>query len=294
MSLTRIIEWLHKHSHILSRRLLWAILVIFIASVALYFLDTAFSLPLPDRFVPNSFLGTIIPPLSMLLIYELLALVLATGGSFVVFVQREFEIVSLILLRDLFKKLDDFQAGYQTDALVEIGIVAFGCILLYFFIEVVERISVHFVSGDLKEELPGNSKKQLRQFKDALEIGLIVSFVAILIYELASYVFGWQGSGLGTRFIELVFSALIIYCIALLLLVLVVNNRYEVLFEHSALILASVVVLIGLEAPVLIQIPLILASSMFVIATLFLHGFARGRSLRSMFSKIIAGSSNKT
>lgn len=263
--------------------LLYGALVTFMLSLLLFFLGRLLpDIPIPQRFVPDSLLQTITPPLSIILIYELLLLTLATTGSFVTFVVRQFEIVSLIIVRDLFKRLDALSAGFETHLLIEIAVVAFGGVLLYFMIEVLERIEAHFTLGDLKEELPaGNTHKQ-RQFKNFIELGLMMYFLTLVAIEGVGFIIGIPGMGYNDSFIRLVFSGLIVFSIFLLLLVMIVQRSYEVLFEHTALVLAAVVVLIALEGEMIIAIPMIISALLFVILTLLLHGFARGKSIRQM------------
>jgi len=258
----------------------------FFISIAIYFASFQNLINLPERFTPATFLSCLAVPLSILLVYELFLLVKATAGSFIGFVIVQFEVISLILLRDLFKRIDELQQDYSLTVITDISIVAVGGIILYFLIEVLERISKHFVEGELKEEIPGKEGKRLRQFKMFLELFLLLFLIVVVIYEVIGYFIGIGNTGLNTNFVQIIFSGLIVYSIAQLLLVLIVNTRYETLFEHSAMVLASVVVLASLESPTYVRVPLVIGSLLFVIATLFLHGFARGKRFGSMLEEV--------
>lgn len=269
----------------ITKYLLWSAFVVFVLSMISYGVNTFFATPLPERFVPTSLFAAITPAISVLLVYELFALTLGTRGSFVSFIHREFEIISLIVLRDVFKQLDNLSAHVTNQLLLELVIVAVGSLVLYFLVEVLERIKQQIVSGKL-EQAHFSESKVMRAIDHVVEAGLLLYFVAIVIYEGVGWILGIQGLGFSTQFLELVFAGLVVYNIVNLFMVLIVSHTYETLFEHSALVLASSIVFITLSEPPYISVPMVIGALSFVVITLFLHGFTRGESLSWSLSKI--------
>ncbi len=266
--------------------LLASALLVFISSVLVYGLSFLFpDLPIPKQLVPPTLLTAITPALSVLLVYELFLLTLATHGPFIMFVRREFEVISLIVLRDLFKILDNLAADTTQQLLTEVVVVMVGSIVLYFFVEVLERIERNFVGGELKQNLPGQNQI-LHFLKSILETGVLIFFAGLVAYEGIGSLVGMEAAGYGPTFLHIVFSALIIYNVIMLFITLLATDSYEVLFEHSALVLASIIVLIALEKDQVVGVPMIIGALLFVICTMFLHGFARGESLSRLFRKI--------
>lgn len=284
--MVEMFDWTCKHEKQLSTVLLVVALVTFIASVGLFLSGQILPFNfLPERLVPSSLLATIMPALSVLLVYELLLLTLAVREPFVVFVRREFEIISLIVLRDLFKKLEELSVSDDNRLLLELTVVAIGSIVLYFFVEVLERIQRNFIKGELKEDLP-DKVPWLKEPKRWLELALLVFFAGLVVYETIGLVVGIPGAGYDRLFLTLVFSGLIVFSVVQLFMTLLATSSYEVLFEHSALVLASVVVLIALPKDSLTGVPMIIAALLFVIATLLLHGFARGQALIGVWRQL--------
>ncbi|MEC8425199.1 MAG: hypothetical protein VX000_15550 [Myxococcota bacterium] len=74
--------------------------------------------------VGTSFLGALYTPFSFVLFYEVLLLVLALPASMTISLGKQFEIVSLVLLRSVFKDVADFEAlasvGNQQETLTAI------------------------------------------------------------------------------------------------------------------------------------------------------------------------------
>lgn len=274
-----------KHEKVITLWLLWLAFGVFI--IALINLGIGTLLPgfLPKQFVPNSLFAAITPAISVLLVYELLLLTLGTRGSFVSFIHREFEIISLIVLRDVFKQLDNLSLGVTPQLLNDLTFVAVGSLVLYLLVEVLERVNQQIVSGKL-DQAHVSQNKVINFLSHIVETILLIYFVAIVFYEGIGWLLGTPGLGFSTQFLELVFMALITYNIINLFMILIVSHTYETLFEHSALVLASSIVFITLSEPPHIAVPMVIGALTFVVLTLFLHGFARGETLSWSLSKI--------
>jgi hypothetical protein len=281
-------DWIKQHEKRIKQALLLTAAGVFVLGFLLHGVTLVWpGAPIPERFIPPSFLAAITPAISVLLVYELLLLTLAVRGPFVVFVRREFEVISLIVLRELFKKMDELSLSDTVTGglLGDVAIIAAGSIVLYFFVEVLERIERRFVSGALKKEI-ANDARWLQAVKNGLEVGLLAFFAGLAVYEGAGWTLGVPGTGFDAFFLQAVFLALIFYNVMSLFLTLLATEGYETLFEHSALVLASITVLVALPKQTIVAMPLIIVALLFVIMTLLLHGFARGYSMRGMVRRI--------
>lgn len=276
-----MLSTLKKHEKLIGKLLIGAALATFLVSLTFFGIDLVWPGVLPERLVPRSLLATITPGIIMLLLYELYILVLSTRGTFIGFIHVQFEIISLIILRDLFKKLDELSHGVTPHLLTELTVVAIGSIVLYFFVEILERIR-HNLSFAAYEEKELARLTWTQRGKRGLRILLGTYFFFLVLAEGIGWLAGIPGTGFDTRFLTLVFGGLIVYNVLMLFAVLLISNSYETLFEHSALVLASSVVLVSLRLDPVVAIPLIVGALLFVIATLMLHGFARGASIRSL------------
>lgn len=279
-----LLDFLKKHEPLITRFLLVTAFLVFLFSVSFYLIDMVFPGSLPSAIVPASIFSTITPAISVVLLYELFILTLSAGGSFISFIHREFEIISLIVLRDVFKKLDGLSAGISSGLLAELAIVAFGSLILYFFVEILERIASN-VKATIKVKLT-RSDRWVGSIKTVFISILLFYFLIMTGYEIVGMIGGHTGFGFDKTFLEYIFKGLVLFNIAMLFVVLIVEHTYETLFEHSALILASSVVLISLSEKPIIAVPMVITALLFVIATLLLHGFARGESAGLILQKV--------
>lgn len=279
-----LLDFLKRHEPFITRFLLVTAFLVFLSSVSLYLVDLVLPNALPEGIVPASIFSTITPAISVVLLYELFILTLSAGGSFISFIHREFEIISLIVLRDVFKKLDGLSTGITSGLLTELAIVAVGSLILYFFVEILERIASN-VKSSVKIET-SRSDRWVGSIKTIFISILLFYFLIMTGYELIGMIGGHAGFGFDKIFLEYIFKGLVLFNIAMLFVVLIVEHTYETLFEHSALILASSVVLISLSEKPIIAIPMVITALLFVIATLLLHGFARGESAGLILQKV--------
>ncbi|HSH18107.1 MAG TPA: hypothetical protein VK978_01865 [Candidatus Saccharimonadales bacterium] len=287
MTLTGIISFVDRHLVFFKRGLLVVALLTFVVGMLTLLIDSLFpGLGIPQRFVPKSVLAAVVPGLSVLLVYELLLVILAARGPLVPFVRHMFELVSLIVLRDLFKKLEELSANGHTGLYLEVGVIAAGSLLLYFLAEVLQRIESNVVGQELTEQDLPKPNRRLNRLKDMLEIILLAAFVVLTLFEGIGWLLGIPGTGFAKSFLNYSFLGIIVFNFFLLFISLLDTDDYETLFEYSALLLASVIVFIALPLHPFIQLPMIIAAFLFVLITLFLHGFARGQRLGTLFRQL--------
>lgn len=287
MNLQRLLLHINTQQRYFKRVLLIAALLVFVAGLILLLIDkTLPDVALPAQFVPSSILSALIPALSLILVYELLLLVFSVQGPLVPFIRHMFEVVSLIVLRDLFKKLDQLAYDATAQLYIEFGVIVVGSLLIYFLVEVLHRVENNFVGTELKEKELPKSNVTLISSKDILELVLLTAFLGLVAYEAVAWSMGVPDTGFNNTFLNLTFSGIIVFNFLLLFISLLATDTYETLFEYSALLLSSATVLIAIPMEPLVGVPLIIAALLFVLVTLFLHGFARGQRLGAMFKQV--------
>lgn len=287
MTITEVLARINGQRSKIKLVMLAISLAVFLIGVTLYLGSLAFDgLPVSARFLPNSVLMAITPALSVLLVYELFVLILSVQDTLVTFIRHLFEVVSLIVIRDMFKSLEQLSSSPDTRLFIEFGVIATGSLVVYFLVEVLERIENNFISMSL--EIKDSPKKNalLAYVKNYLELLLLLAFLGLSLYQGIAWLAGVYGTGYNTAFLNIAFSGVIFFNFILLFLSLFATDNYETLFEYSSLVLASAIVLIALPKNPLIYVPLIISALLFVIITMLMHGFARGQSLGSLFRQI--------
>ena len=258
-----------------SSILLFGLLLVMVAPLLLYMADYLgmWRGVLPDRLVPDSLFTILIAPFSVLLLYELTLLAQSIAKTIAIFTRLQFEVVSLILVRECFKKLEEIRLdGVAWSTLLEPLILISGGLALYFIIELIERSQVRYD----RNSKPDPAVLRRWKYRIARLCGIGIGLFAV--YETVSWLCGGRPVWLGSAFIAEAFVVLIAGNVVQLIVSAAYTHAYEPLFEYSVLILASVMTMVVLLQPAALKVPIVVCMALFALATLYLHGYARGHT----------------
>lgn len=226
---------------------------------------------IPGRFVPDNIFTVFIAPFSVWLLYEIIVLAIAIRTTIAVFTRIQFEVVSLLIIRESMKKLDEAGAGNVTwNNLSEPLLLIGGGLVLYFIIELIERAQVRFDRNSQAES------ERIRDKKRWISIATLAGVILCAGYATVLWITGERSSWLDGQFVTEAFSLLIAANILQLIVTAAYTHAYESLFEYSLLILTIVMTMIVLPQPAQLKIPVIILLAIFALITLYLHGYARG------------------
>lgn len=202
---------------------------------------------LPENFstlLPKSHYAAISIAFTFLLYFELIDLVFGLAKSVSQSVGKQFEIFSLILLRQSFKDFSDLPEPLHwpasSEAVLHIFSSAGGALLIFAIMVLYYRTLQHPpITKDDKETLNFISTKK------AISLLLLVVFV---ILGAANF-FAWIKEGAARDFFA-TFYTILVFCDILIVLVSVrYSHAYPVVFRNSGFALATVVLRLGLAAP---------------------------------------------
>lgn len=237
--------------------------------------------------VGTTWLAAIYTPFAFILVYEVLLLILAIPESTTRALALQFQIVSLIVIRNSFKDLAELD--HLTDLLVDSqaqlalaidmggGVVIFGLVAIFY--AVAGRPS----SYQTALRVPGPAlahfiaRKKAVAFIITLLFGLLVAqTIGLLVYEawltLQGQVFVPQALGSPTTpLFESLFTILILADVLLLVLSLRLSNAYQHLFRGAGFVTATIVLRIALSADRPIQVGLAVAAVIFGIVVLAIY-----------------------
>lgn len=251
-------------------------LIAFIGGVGLFGIDHFWGNALiSDRLVPDTLFGALGPPLMILLFYELLSLAQSFSHSLIECVRRQFEVLSLILLRDVFKDIDLLVSGsqYSVRLLTDIAIIAFGSVGLYFVIELLERLQKRYDKMTAHVISAGYTRA-----KNALSALAVITITVIASVFVLRWLLVPNSTGLDAQYFAVSLSCIALFSALLLFISIIYVKGYESLFENSALVLASLVSILSLNFDPSVRVLALILSAVFVVTTLLLHGFARGKT----------------
>lgn len=238
-----------------------ALVVFFLAALATVEANRQGLLPAPLAVhVATSHFAAISLTFTALLIVEVVALILALARSVAASVGIQFELFSLILLREAFKELGKLGEPIVWEAarvpilhaLADAGgaLVVFVGIIVYGHLQRHRRIT----ASDAEQARFVTAKK-------AVALGLLVAFVAAGIDDALRVV--TQDDPY--PFFDTFFTALIFADVLLVLVSLRYTDTYAVVFRNAGFALATVVLRIALVAPPYVNVALGVGATAFVI-----------------------------
>ena len=199
----------------------------------------------------NSPLSSLYTPFSILLTYETYQLIRTLPSSFSNSVGKQYEVVTLLVVRDVFKRLADFSTEDEWTIDGELGLILLECMafLILFFTALSYRRS-----SDVSE-ISKVDDDELDSFVHSKRIISLMLFVAFL--GMAAYSFGtWSlavidGKGGVDR--EIFFSDFFTILILADILILLLSYRFTVDFANLArntgFILSTVILRVAISAP---------------------------------------------
>jgi hypothetical protein len=219
-----------------QRRIGWLLVAAFLGTLLAIELGRRGLLPprLAAR-VPTSHFGAVYAAFTLLLLVELVAIVFALGHSVADSIGKQFELLSLILLRKAFLELATFGEPVEwtrvAPAIPHVVADMVGALVVFTLVEIYYRVQRHraIASGDDQARFVAGKK-------------------AIALILLAA--------GTQARSFEVFFTILIFSDVLIVLLSLTVSGDYRVVFRNSGFAAATVLIRLALTAPPFVNVGL--------------------------------------
>ena len=258
--------WENKKSlHIISIVLVLTFIVCSLLSVLV--INDLISLGGFDEYFKNPFFSIEIV-FTILLIVELFGLIFALPKSVAKSVGKQFELLSLIFLRDAFKEFSHF--GYNLEWLqikesfINMMVYGFGAIIIFSIIGLNNNIQKHIKLTSTEED-----QIQFIRLKKLLALGLLVAFLLIgfwdlkVLFETGTYLHSFQGF-----YTVLIFSDILIVLIALRFTL----NYYKI-FRYSAFVLATILIRLSLSLYPFYDVIVGVIAGLFVLALTITYNY---------------------
>jgi hypothetical protein len=202
---------------------------------------------LPPRLaalVPTSHFYAIDVAFTFLLLFEVVELVFGLARSVAGAAGKQFEILSLILLRSSFKELVEFPEplAWLPDPTPVLHILsdAFGALLIFVVLGAYYHAQRH-------QPITRGAEEQARfvASKQVVALLMLAAFIGIGVYEVVAWVMGLAAPDyFATFYTVLIFSDVLIVLLALLF-----SSTYHVVFRNSGFAVATVMIRLALAAP---------------------------------------------
>ncbi len=243
-----------------------------------------------QHFLANP-ISAIYTPFSFILVFEVYLLIYYLPRSFSISIAKQYEIVSLILIRRIFKDISglgwdkmDVMAGENINLLYDIG----GFLILFFLIFVFRYLLVNRRNHVVTSNIEG-----FILFKKVLCTLLVPILLGLSIYSFTNWVTELNQLKLGLIttikdfndiFYHEFFAALIIVDVFILIASFRYTDRYSLLIRNTGFVITTVLIRLSFSAHGLGNILLLTGGVLFGVVILYLY---------SLYDKIDQGDSTK-
>lgn len=243
---------------------------------------------LPERMeqaVGGNYLDALATPFSIVLFYEVLLLILAIPRSTTRSLGKQFEIMSLIVIRNVFKDIAAFHSVEAIESdLRELGAVAFdalGGLGMFLLVALFYRLQPPRRPIDV-DEADAVTIARFIEAKKAIALALSLVFFVLAAVSFGSWcidavdvVVGGHASTVNTRtlFYADMFTAMIFADVVVLILSLLLPSSYELVFRNAAFIVATILLRIALVAHKPYDVIIALGAVAFGTGVLAVYGY---------------------
>jgi hypothetical protein len=257
----------------------------FAIHLALIFL--ARTLPHPPMLITlagQNYLTAISTPFNFILFYEVLTLIAALPTSTTRSIANQYEIVSLIFIRDVFKdiaKATDLVTEHKlTHEAIPVFFDMWAGFLMFFLVAVFRLVAQHRSQATQTGAGTPGSARFLAQ-KKVVAVGLATLLPSMAGYNIAVFVvttFRALQTGHGviepaTTFYNDLFTVMIFTDVLILILSLAVSGQYELVFRNAAFVVSIILIRFSLTEGHPYGAPVALMAMIFGILTLLVFNF---------------------
>ncbi len=218
-------------------------------------------------------ISAIYTPFSIILVYEIYLLVVNLPRSFTTSVSKQFEIISLILIRRIFADIPqiDLKANWlSTPENIQLIYDVMGVLIIFFLIYLFNKGGSRLPKKPLNPNIQSfvASKKAVSLI--LLPILVVISFISVYswVYELIS---NNASSDINSIFYNEFFSILILADVFILLLSFQYTERYSQLIRNTGFVICTILIRLSFSVYGLTNVLLVISSVAFGLLILTIY-----------------------
>ena len=203
-----------------------------------------------DSFV-DSYLDALYTPFSIILAYEVYELIRAIPESFSNSIGKQFEVVTLLVVRDIFKNLADIGDADNVSIDADVAFIAMEAVAFV----ILFGTALYFRHQTSVAKKPSQQDESVRAFvqqKKHLACGLAVVYIFVALYSFTTWLTGVVDGDTGlsrTVFFSDFFTWLIVSDIVILLASYRHITDFPQLARNTGFILSTVIIRVGIGIP---------------------------------------------
>ena len=250
---------------------LWSSIIGFIAHLFLIYLNSSEIIILKNDVLLNNPISAIYTPFSIILIYEIYLLIFFLPRSFTTSVSKQFEIISLILIRKIFgdiPKINTNSNWFKNQENIDLIYSLLGVLILYFLIYQFNKLSKRRKPQKISSDI-GNFIKS----KKGVSLILLPVLIIVSIYSFSDWIFNniylfnenisYSVNDINSVFYNKFFEILILADVFILLLSFQYTEKYSQLIRNTGFIISTILIRLSFSATGLTNVLLIISSVLF-------------------------------
>lgn len=266
-----------------ERIILWIAIASYLLHLAMILLVQQGFIELDSKFF-SSPIAAIYTPFSFILVYEVYLLIFFLPQSITVYIGKQYEIITLIVIRRIFKDLanikltsnwfqnqDDLQFTYD----VITAVVLFFLIFL-FFKNIIQ-------SSSKKRKKSAKRKVRIERFvhlKKAIAAVLVPILIILAFYTISAWIYDvvrdYQNGisafkNINNIFFDEFFTILIIVDVLLLLASFFYSDKFHKIIRNSGFVISTILIKISFSVEGIVNNALIIGAVLFGLLMLLIH-----------------------
>jgi len=256
-----------------------ALISFFIHLAAIYFLKFNFiDTPLNSEFLKNP-ISAIYTPFSFILVYEVYLLIYYLPKSFTTYITKQYEIITLIIIRKLFKDLSSLELStnwFEIKGDLQFTYDLVASLLLFYLIYLFQK------KGKQKAVQRVDTIPIIERFvkkKRLIAVILVPLFFVMALYTLINWFAGISMllnelptfESINNLFFDKFFTVLILVDVILLLISFFYTNQFHKIIRNSGFIISTILIRMSFGVTGLISTILIVVAVLFGLAIITTH-----------------------
>jgi hypothetical protein len=256
-----------------------AIVSFFIHLAIIFFMKFDFiDFPANSELLRNP-ISAVYTPFSFILIYEVYLLIYYLPKSFTTYITKQYEIITLIIIRKLFKDLSALELTadwFEIKGDLQFTYDLVASLLLFYLIFLFQKQGKRKVAQDTK------IKPIIERFverKKLIAVILVPLFFAIALYTLIDWSTGISISpsklptfeSINNLFFDQFFTVLILVDVVLLLISFFYTDQFHKIIRNSGFVISTILIRMSFGVSGLISTILIIVAILFGLAIITIH-----------------------
>jgi hypothetical protein len=267
-----------------GERIILAVAIIsYLAHLLLIFLSRQGILELEDKFFANP-IAAIYTPFSFILVYEVYLLIFFLPKSITIYIGKQYEIITLIVIRRIFKDIANielssnwFQINDDLKFTFDVATSLILYLLIYLFYQKVKK------RGNKSIAESGKIKNNIQQFillKKALAVILVPILLVLAFYTFISWgseiAISYQSGitsfkNINNIFFDEFFTLLIIVDVLLLLASFFYSDQFYKIIRNSGFVISTILIKVSFSVDGILNNLLIVGAVLFGYLILIIH-----------------------